>query len=228
MTSLKFLRHAVSPITAALLIGLSGGAANAAPVALGGFTFDSNLFGDTLSQSDGGTFALTNWLNVINADPGAPGYLTGANFDTGIANIGGSRTYTIGYSTSIVNGAGADFAVVTARFSADPFSLTINGTTRAYVAASGVDSGVDKDYFYGGAGPYNGSLFVTSIDLADFGVANGVGISSITIGASTELDLIRVAGFDQSGSTAVPEPAPLALVGIGLLGLVASRSRKRG
>ncbi len=50
---------------------------------LGPFNFDSALFGNTLVESDGGTFSSQNWLNVTNADPGNPAYLTGANFDTG-------------------------------------------------------------------------------------------------------------------------------------------------
>ena len=49
---------------------------------LGAFTFNDNQFGNTLTESDGGTFSSTNWLNVVNVDPGNPSYLTGANFDT--------------------------------------------------------------------------------------------------------------------------------------------------
>ena len=72
----------------ALLAGLTAPAAHAATIPLGAFNFDSSLFGNTLLESDGGTFRNSNWLNIVNANPGNPGALTGANFDTGIANIG--------------------------------------------------------------------------------------------------------------------------------------------
>jgi hypothetical protein len=102
------------------LCALSMTPAVASTVSLGPFSFESSEFGNTLAQSDGGIFANANWLNVINANPGSPGFLTGANFNTGIANIGlggESPVYTIGYTTPITNGPSADFGVVTARFS---------------------------------------------------------------------------------------------------------------
>jgi hypothetical protein len=89
--------------------------AQASTIMLGTFSFNSRQFGNTLTQSDGGTFLNNNWLNVVDSNPGSPGALTGPNFDTGIANIGIDGTtidYTIGYNTPIVNGAGADFGLV--------------------------------------------------------------------------------------------------------------------
>lgn len=82
--------------------------ASASTITLGSFNFNSNQFGNTLTESDGGTYRMSNWLNIVNADPGNPGALTGPNFNTGIANIGDFGTvpidYTIGYNTPIVNG----------------------------------------------------------------------------------------------------------------------------
>src|SRR5437762_12882610 len=78
---------------------------------LGSFTFNDAQFGKTLIEGDGGAHSATNWLNTTNADPGNPAYLTGANFETGIANIGlngRELSYTIGYNTPIVNGTGTD------------------------------------------------------------------------------------------------------------------------
>jgi hypothetical protein len=94
---------------------LAAAGAQAGGVTLGTFTFNDQQFGDTLTQSDGGTFLASNWLNIVNANPGSPGALTGANFNTGIANIGntgGTVDYAIGYNTPIVNGAGNDFGLV--------------------------------------------------------------------------------------------------------------------
>ncbi len=88
--------------------------AQAATIILGTFSFNDQQFGNTLTQSDGGTFLNNNWLNVVDTNPGSPGALTGPNFNTGVANIGIDGTtidYTIGYNTPIVNGPGADFGL---------------------------------------------------------------------------------------------------------------------
>jgi hypothetical protein len=197
------------------LCALSMTPAVALTVSLGPFSFESSEFGDTLAQSDGGIFANRNWLNVIDANPGSPGFLTGANFNTGIGNIGlgGSPVYTIGYTTPITNGPSADFGVVTARFStSDTIQLTIDGHTVSYGPALGVSTGVPETYFYNGGGPFGATLFVTLVDLSDFSVAPGASINSIEVTGSPELDLIRIAGL------AAPVPGPI--VGAGLPGLI--------
>ena len=221
-------------LTASVLAAfcLVGSKADAATISLGTFNFDSNLFGNTLLESDGGTFSASNWLNILNADPGNPGYLTGANFDTGIANIGisGSPIYEIGYSTAIVNGAGNDFAIVDSSYStADTYSIAVStdGTTFTgflpFLESIGTDTGVIRNYFYGGGGPFSATLNVISLDLSAFGIAPGGSIVAVRISGSPQADLIRVAGF-ATEQTAVPEPATLLLLGAGL-GAVAARRR---
>ncbi|HEX5875706.1 MAG TPA: hypothetical protein VFY60_13750 [Pyrinomonadaceae bacterium] len=175
---------------------------------LGQFTFNDQQFGNFLTESDGGSFRNTSWLNVVNANPGNPGALTGANFDTGIANIGlsGGLNYIIHYDTPIRNGLGDDLGIVSARFSTnDTFHLAVStdGTNFTPFVSFGpelaVNSGVVKTYFFGSTiqGPFTPTLFVTPVDLSVFGLPLGGTISAVKITSSPEGDLIRVAGFRQ-------------------------------
>lgn len=223
-----------SPLAAlsAIALALSAGAAHA-DVTLGTYDFNSAQFGNSLGESDGGAFSSRNWLNTSNFDPGNPAYLTGANFETGIANIGydgNPPVYTIGYGSWITNGTGADLGVVTAQYSTgDSISLAVStdgvNFTSALTYGPGLASstGVGKTYYYGGGGPYGATLFVTSINLDDFGLGAGQTIQAVRISGSPQLDLIRVAGF----ATSVPEADSLAMMiaGLGLVGALARRRR---
>lgn len=199
-----------------------------AQTTLGDFTFDDALFGDTLSESDGGTYSSSNWLNTVNSSPGNPGYLTGVGFNTGIANIGlggNATTYTLGYNTPIVNRPGADVGVVVARFSGDTISIAFSadgttfGSSQAFGPETAIETGVHRSYFYGGGGPYDAELFVHPLDLSDFGFAENDTVMAAQISGSTQLDLIRVAGF-----APVPEPATMVALSLGVLALL---KRKR-
>jgi hypothetical protein len=207
------------------VIAICGSASSLAQTQLGSFTFNDNQFGDSLFEFDGGAFSAGNWLNTTNVDPGNPAYLTGVNFETGIANIPFGTGYRIFYNTPIVNGVGDDLGVVVARYSSDDFEFAFTedgvgwspGVT--ILAASGVDSGVSKNYFYNTAGPFNAELFVHPIDLSNYGVLLGNSVVGVEIGGLSQLDLIRVAGFGT-----VPEPC--TLLGFGTLGLVAFARRR--
>jgi len=222
----------ISLKAAAASVALLALAGPAQAATLGAFEFDDSEFGDTLLESDGGAFSSNNWLNVVNADPGAPGYLTGPTFDTGIANIGliGQPVYTIGYAGGIDNGVGADLGIVTARFS-DSDTITIefslDGITFTGPIALGpelaVSTGETRNYVYDGGGPFTATLFVTSVDLSDYGFGAGDVVTAVRVTGGPQLDLIRVAGF----GAAIPEPTTWALMisGFGLAGAGLRRRR---
>lgn len=227
----------LNKVTAAFAIALLSSTANA-DVLLGAYNFNSATFGNTLTESDGGAWSSNLWLNIVNADPGNPGYLTGANFNTGIANIGlvgAPPSYGIGYNTAIVNRPGADLGIVTLHGSLnDTIRLAVSqnggGTYTSFQAfgpslanATGV---IYTTIFNGGVkNPSDVELFVTEVDLSDYGIALGDSINAVTVTGSPELDLLRVAGFGDP--TNVPEPMSLPLVGLGCLALAASRRRVR-
>lgn len=219
------LAAALAPVSASALV-------------IGGYDLDNAQFGNTLIESDGGEQSSGRWLNLVNADPGNPAYLTGANLNTGIANIGlyGDISYTIGYNTPISNGLGYDFAVITTRFSADAFYLAVSEDASTftykmrYGAELAINTGLTETFWYGGGGPYEAGVFITLIDLSDFGIADGASVSAITINSKDELDLLRIAGLKRGTTTNppsdVPEPATLALFGAGLGALGLRRRRK--
>ena len=216
---MKIRRNMEGAVVAGLMVLV---AQSALPVTLDGFIFNDLQFGNTLLESDGGAFQNNNWLNVVNANPGNPGALTGANFDTGIANIGLGGTapvYTIGYNTVTANNAGADLGIVSARFSTnDTFTLAVStdglhfSSPINFGPALAVSTGVGRTYYYGDGTPYSATLFVTPVDLSAFGLASGATISAVQVTAFPEGDLIRIAGL-------VPEPSTAALLGMGLVSL---------
>ncbi|HEY7205240.1 MAG TPA: PEP-CTERM sorting domain-containing protein [Methylomirabilota bacterium] len=235
---LSTARTARGSFTVAIaMVWLVIGAGAASAASLGSFTFDDSQFGNTLVESDGGTFRNVNWLNLVNANPGNPGALTGANFDTGIANIGLSGvsvTYTIGYNTPIPNGPGNDLGVVSGySVAGDTFTLAAStdgvtfGSPVGFAGSTGVNTGVFGNYFYGGSGPFGTNLFVIPIDLSLLGIPDGASVSAISITGSPEADIFRVAGFAGAAPTPVPEPSTLLLLATTATGLGLARWRAR-
>ena len=193
------MKRLILPLVAYAFLHLA--AVSGLALTLGSFNFNDSQFGNTLGESDGGTFRSGNWLNVVNVDPGNPGALTGANVNTGIANIGlGGQmpVYTIGYNTAIGNGSGNDLGIITGRFSTnDTFDLAVSTDGINFTSSLSFGPALAR------AGPFDATLFVTPVDLSLFGLSSSDSIVAVMITSFPEGDLIRVAGF-QSG-TGVPE-----------------------
>lgn len=190
---------------------------------LGSFNFDAAKMGDYLIESDGGSHRAANWLNLANVDPGNPGALTGANFDTGVANMSGSITYTIGYNSAIVDQVGDDLGIVVARYSFDDVRFRLNdgsAWTSWFALGSGtaVSTGVMKNYWYAGGGPYVAELWVHALDMSAYGVSMVKEIEIGDNGQSPQLDLVRAGGL-------VPEPGTMTALALGALALLRRKTR---
>ena len=208
-----------------LVLGLVA-PAGAETIVLGDFRFDSNLFGNTMTPQTPPLLVAGPWINVVNVTPAPGTYLTGPNFDTGI-DLGAGPAFTIAYGTPIINQPGPDLGIITGplRMPGEPVAnlLIINNKTLLPYdpLRVGVDTGVTRTYFVQdqldpakSSGPFSPSLFVTPVDLSDFGIAEGEGIQSIGIGSTNggvlggpSLATFRVAGFEQGDAVAVPEPS---------------------
>jgi hypothetical protein len=189
---------------ASMLLGHSTHAA----VIVGGISFDNNAFADSLGTVVGSWTYGGGATSLTDA-------LTGSNPADYAFCFGSTCSVQINFDDNMaVNGSDTDIAIFELG-NAETFAVQIGATTRSYTA---VDTGMD-------AGGFN--LLVALIDLTDFGIGVGATISSLTLfPAPTGGDPADFTVIGATNNSSVPEPATLALFGLGLAGLGAMRRKK--
>jgi hypothetical protein len=187
-----------------------------------------------------------NTLQMFTFDTSQPATGTRAALLDGdlLVNTGLIGTSTLGgtFDAPVVNRAGFDFVILEIGVG-DNFSLTINGNTENYTAGNfstdllgpGAANKIDIELFgdrdFGNlslSNLENGVIDETTsiesniagigIDLSDFGVLSNASITTFEISGTGEID----PGF----IAAIPEPTTVALLGLGMFGLLLRRRRR--
>jgi len=198
-------------------------AANATPIIIGGYSFSSSA--DSAVATPGSSYLVngisTLAINLTDLDPTT--WVTAIHApDLSVRPL----TVTLGFSSGIQNLSGNDlvlFGLNNAPF--DTFKVTLNGNTQSILAPFPVASF-----------PPFGLLLAAPIDLSTFGLGPGATIYSVPIDLTVPgyifpgtccgtLSRLSFAGVLHSGT--IPEPITLSLFGAGLVGIAASRRRKK-
>jgi hypothetical protein len=230
---------------AGIAFGLSVSSASAVPIVMptdsGSVVIDSTHFANTVIDSSlsetslvfgPGTAFTFGPFTTAESIP----WVTGSDLTVGLAlgegPTGGVADFIVpAFSlASIVNGAGADFAVWEAGDPSEPFLMSVSTDGGASFSANlAYDTAVTNPLAT--TPPFNVNIAFVNLD--DFGLAPGAAVDAIKLsGVFTGIggsgpDLLALAALNAGPPTGnIPEPGTLLLLGLGLVGIGLGRRRQ--
>jgi hypothetical protein len=211
------------------------------PTDTGTIDIDSSHFANAVVDSSLSSTALTfgSGLPIVfgpfTTAQAAP-FILGSDLTKGLAlgpgPTGGPADFIVPAFglVSIINGAGADFAIWEAGAPAEPFLLAVStdgGVT--FSASQSFDTTPTNPLDTSSGFPTN----VGFVELSLFGLAPGAQVDAVRVsGLFTGVggsgpDLLAIAALNAGAPTGnIPEPATLTVLGLGLAGIAFMRRRR--
>lgn len=213
-----------------------------ATTTIGGYSFADNALVDNLLISNGSAFIIEGTAPTVAAN------VTDNDAYTGVFNTKDlTSSLTLQFTQSdALNGAGADLVLFDIG-SVDRFYLTINGKTMGNATdITDFASGYKTVMVAPAVTDSNGNvvtkqLNAVAVDLSDFGVAQGQGIKTLTVGMNLgtiapiqgnsqneSRPTLSLVGALYPAAAPVPEPETYAmlLAGLGAIGAMVRRRKK--
>jgi hypothetical protein len=232
--------------SAAVVTNLSGATVTSLDVDRGStvYNYDTSelinveltAFGGNSSGSSDLYFAVPDGSDLTVPAPGTrAGLVEDFDLSTGLLNLNGASTFS--FDSAVVNDTGTDIVIYDIG-GGDDVTLSVPGGTSTIVNPTFVDAGVgnvssvlrglaaDADTLTeletiakNGATTGNSNpRAYYEVDLSTFEIADGASVSSITLTGEGNIDPVLIVGLP-----AIPEPASVALLGLGGLCLLGRR-----
>jgi len=136
------------------------------------------------SVASGGGAPFT-WLNQANVPVNINEAFTGFSVITdGFANAPAGTTILVTFATGTLrNGPGPDLVLLDANSDTNVYLVATShdGFSQQIVVSAFADTGVDRSYFVGGAGPTSFDITAATIDLSSLGVPSGMVVEQVRL-----------------------------------------------